>query len=102
VRIVYPPGCAHPRLTAGSAALAALRVRRESWSTRLCVHCVNTRITFLLTIFNVSDRNCRVADKSLARPTSLSIVFSVQGTSGSPTGPDPENRVDDQDIGSPR
>jgi len=30
----------------------------------------------------------------------LSIVFSVQGT-GSPTGPDPENRVDDQDIGSP-
>ena len=31
----------------------------------------------------------------------LSIVFSVQGTSGSPTGPDPENRVGDQDIGSP-
>jgi len=31
----------------------------------------------------------------------LSIVFSVQGTGGSPTGPDPENRVDDQDIGSP-
>jgi hypothetical protein len=32
--------------------------------------------------------------------TSLSIVFSVQGTGGSPTGPDPENRVGDQDIGS--
>ena len=31
----------------------------------------------------------------------LSIVFSVQGTGGSPTGPDPENRVGDQDIGSP-
>ena len=31
----------------------------------------------------------------------LSIVFSVQGTGGSPTGPDPENRVCDQDIGSP-
>ena len=30
----------------------------------------------------------------------LSIVFSVQGTGGSPTGPDPENRVGDQDIGS--
>jgi hypothetical protein len=41
------------------------------------------------------------AHKSLARPTSLSIVFSVQGTDGSPTGPDPENRVGDQDIGSP-
>ena len=31
----------------------------------------------------------------------LSIVFSVQGTGGSPMGPDPENRVGDQDIGSP-
>ena len=27
--------------------------------------------------------------------------FSVQGTGGSPTGPDPENRVGDQDIGNP-
>ena len=26
--------------------------------------------------------------------------FSVQGTGGSPTGPDPENRVGDQDTGS--
>jgi hypothetical protein len=43
----------------------------------------------------------RGADKSLARPTSLSIFFSVRGTGGSPTGPDPENRVGDQDIGSP-
>jgi len=31
----------------------------------------------------------------------LSIVCSVQGTGGSPTGPDPENRVGDQDNGSP-
>jgi hypothetical protein len=31
----------------------------------------------------------------------LSIVFSVQGTGGSPMGPDPENRVGEQDIGSP-
>ena len=31
----------------------------------------------------------------------LSIVFSVQGTDGSATGPDPESRVGDQDIGSP-
>jgi hypothetical protein len=41
------------------------------------------------------------ADKSLAQHTSLSIVSSVQGTSGGPTGPDPENRVGDQDIGNP-
>jgi len=27
--------------------------------------------------------------------------FSVLGTGGSSTGPDPENRVGDQDIGSP-
>jgi len=27
--------------------------------------------------------------------------FSVHGTGGSPTGPDPENRVGDQDTGSP-
>ena len=31
----------------------------------------------------------------------LSIVFSVQGTDGSPMGPDPENWVGDQDTGSP-
>jgi len=31
----------------------------------------------------------------------LSFVFSVQGTGGSPTGPEPENRVGDQDSGSP-
>jgi hypothetical protein len=43
----------------------------------------------------------RGTDKSLAQPTSLSIVFLVQRTGGSPTGPDPENRVDDQDNGSP-
>ena len=29
------------------------------------------------------------------------LFFSVQGTGGSPTGPDPENMVGDQDIGSP-
>jgi len=31
----------------------------------------------------------------------LSIVVSVQGAGGSPTGPDPKNRVGDQDTGSP-
>jgi len=30
----------------------------------------------------------------------LSIVLSVQGTGGSPTGTDPENTVGHQDIGS--
>jgi hypothetical protein len=41
-------------------------------------------------------------DKSLARPTSSSIAFFFSpGNSGSPTGSDPENRVGDQDTGSP-
>jgi hypothetical protein len=31
----------------------------------------------------------------------FSIVFSVQGTGGSLTGPDPENREGDEDIESP-
>ena len=31
----------------------------------------------------------------------LSTVFSVQGTGGSLTGPNPENRVGDQNNGSP-
>jgi hypothetical protein len=39
------------------------------------------------------------ADKSLARPNSLSIVFSVQATGGSPMGPDPESRLGHRDIG---
>jgi hypothetical protein len=29
------------------------------------------------------------------------LIFSVQGTGGSPAGPDPENRVGDQDIDNP-
>ena len=29
------------------------------------------------------------------------LFFSVQGTGGSPMGPDPENRVGDQGTGSP-
>jgi hypothetical protein len=31
----------------------------------------------------------------------LSVVFSVQGTGGSPTAPNLGNRVGDQDTGSP-
>ena len=33
--------------------------------------------------------------------TIFQLFFSVQETSGSPTEPDPENRVGDQDTGSP-
>jgi len=30
------------------------------------------------------------------------LLFSVKGTRGIPTEPDPENRVGDQEIGSPK
>ena len=29
------------------------------------------------------------------------LFFSVRGTGGNPTGPHPENRVGDQDVGCP-
>jgi hypothetical protein len=44
---------------------------------------------------NLHVLHTRDVDKTLARPTSLSIVFSVQGTGRSPKGTDPENRVGD-------
>ena len=31
----------------------------------------------------------------------LQLFFTAQGTGGSPMGPDPENRVGDQESGSP-
>jgi hypothetical protein len=49
-------------------------------------------------MYAVCEQDTRRADKPLALPTSLSIVFSVQGIGGSPTGPDSENRVGYQDI----
>jgi len=43
---------------------------------------------------SASDEKCR--------PSNVCVFFfSVQGTGGSPTEPDPENRVGDQDIGVP-
>ena len=36
----------------------------------------------------------------MTKNSDVSNGFSVQGTGGSPTGPDPENRVGDQDTGS--
>jgi hypothetical protein len=61
----------------------------------------------LLGLMDASDDSCKPAfhkyrgpDKSLSLPTSFQLFFSVQET-GSPMGPDLENRVGDQDIGSP-
>ena len=40
-------------------------------------------------------------DLRVGRKMATFNCFSVQGTGCSPTGPDPENRVGDQDTGSP-
>ena len=40
-------------------------------------------------------------DLRVGRKMATFQLFSVQGTDASPTGADPENRVGDQDIGSP-
>ena len=55
-----------------------------------------------------NSENCPSNQVSAAAMTSASEekwppfnCFSVLGTGGSPTGPDPENRVGDQDTGSP-
>ena len=42
-----------------------------------------------------------MASASEKKRRDLLFVFLVHGTGGSPTGPDPENRVGDQDIGGP-
>jgi hypothetical protein len=67
-------------------------LRRPTIQVRLGTYAENKTIIY--------ETHLPGADKSLARPTSLSIVFSAQGTGGSSTGPDPENRVGDQDTGS--
>jgi len=46
-----------------------------------------------------SNNDLRVGGKMA---TFQLFFFLVQGTGGSPTGPDPENGVGDQDTGSPR
>jgi hypothetical protein len=40
-------------------------------------------------------------DLRVGRKTETFFRFSVHGKGGSTTGPDPENRMSDQDIGTP-
>jgi hypothetical protein len=70
--------------------------KKHFCSVHCCLSCVYIHPHLHAHLMLVTYRG---ADKSLDRPTSLS-VFSVQGTGGSPTGPDPENRVGDQDVRS--
>ena len=93
--------------------------RKQATATRLAIystHSPRSSINFLArcSIFckplKKKSEGCPSNQVSAAAMTSasdekwrpeLSILFSVQGTGGSLTGPDPENRVGDQHTGSP-
>jgi hypothetical protein len=61
-----------------------IRRQRDIFGLR---HVEISKLEFLPLIFRKFQQVYRGADKSLAQPTSLSIVLSVQGKDGSPTGP---------------
>jgi hypothetical protein len=50
---------------------------------------------------NVKSRNTEMLISPQPDLFPFQLFFSIQGTVGSTAGPDPENRVGDQDIGSP-
>ena len=91
--------------------------RKQATATKLGIHSTyspRSSIHFLAHCYNF----CKLLKKiqKVVRPTrsprqqwrprrtkygDLSIVFSVQGRGGSPTGSDPANKVDDQETESP-
>jgi hypothetical protein len=98
-----PPQCTIYGICGGRGTLRRSPVWVFQFSPAVSFHQRSVFIHLSPGLYHLNSRHhhSRGADKPLARPTSLSIVFAVQGTDGSPTGPDPENRVYDQDIGSP-
>ena len=79
----------------------------STYSPRSSIHFLAHCSNFCKTL-KKNTEGCPSNQVSAAPMTSVSgkkwwpfNCFSVQGTDGSPTGPDPENRVGDQDIGSP-
>ena len=103
--------------TGGAGKFLARPGRKQATATKLGIYSTfsqRSSIHFLACCSNVckllkkKSEGCPSNQFSAAAMTSasgekwrISIVFSVQGTGGSPTGPDPENRVGDQDTGSP-
>ena len=78
----------------------------STYSPRSSIHFLARCSNFCKPLKKKSD-GCPSNQLSAAAVTSTSDkkwqsfnCFSVQGTGGSPTGPDPENRVGDQDTGS--
>jgi hypothetical protein len=109
----------HPQyyVRVGADKSVARPGRKQTTATKLGIystHSPRRSIPFLARCSNFASHpskkpeGCPSNQVSAAAMTSvsqkngdLSIVFSVQGTGGNPTGPDTENRVGDQDIGSP-
>jgi len=92
--------------------------RKQATATKLGIYSIyspRSSIHFLARCSNFckplkrNSEACPSNQVSAAAMTSASdekwrpfdFFFPVQGTGGSPTGPDPENRVGEQDIGSP-
>ena len=92
--------------------------RKQATVTKLCFYSTyspRSSLDFLARCSNFckplkkKSESCPSNQVSAAAMTSASdekwrpfqLFFSVQGTGGSLTGPDPENRVGDQDTGSP-
>ena len=108
--------CGTKHLRGGADKSLARPGSKQATATKLEIYSIyspRSSIHFLDRCFNF----CRPLKKiqKFVRPTRFprqewpprrkknghfSIVFSVQGTDGGPTGPDPENRVGDQDPGS--
>jgi len=105
-----------PRNTRGADKSLARPGRKQATATKLGIYSTyspRSSIHFLAHCSNFCNLLKKI--QKIVRPTrsprqqwpprrmkngDLSIVFSVQGTDGSPTGPDPENMVGDQDAGS--
>ena len=79
----------------------------STYSQRSSVHFLDCYSNFCKPLKKIS-KGCPSNQVSAAAMTSaadekwrpFNCFFSVQGIGGSPTGPDPENRVGDQDTGS--
>ena len=101
-------------LLRGSADKSLARPeRKQATATKLGIyptHSPRSSIDFLAHCFNFCKPLKKKSEGCPSNQVSASakkngelpiVFFSVQGTGGSPTGPEPENRVGDQDTGSP-
>ena len=113
----YKSSSYHKVVWGGADKSLALPGRKQATATKLGIYSAyspRSSIHFLARCSNFCKRLKKI--QNVVRPTRSprqqwpprrkkngdhSIAFSVQGTGGSPTGPDQENLAGDQEIGSP-